>query len=156
MITGEEITGEIPTGAVPQGAGETERGVGESAERGGRGRTKTQGRGEEDPGGDGNGPFSSTSQRARCSDRSDRSGTTDLCVSGKRQCSGCNQALGKGTAMNIDTLGLYFHLTCFKCGVCKVQLGDTSSGTDVRIRNGLLSCHDCYATSHAVGQPTTL
>uniref|UniRef100_A0A8K9V6N0 LIM and calponin homology domains-containing protein 1-like n=1 Tax=Oncorhynchus mykiss TaxID=8022 RepID=A0A8K9V6N0_ONCMY len=71
------------------------------------------------------------------------------CVSGKRQCSGCNQALGKGTAMNIDTLGLYFHLTCFKCGVCKVQLGDTSSGTDVRIRNGLLSCHDCYATSHA-------
>ncbi|XP_036827845.1 LIM and calponin homology domains-containing protein 1-like isoform X2 [Oncorhynchus mykiss] len=77
------------------------------------------------------------------------------CVSGKRQCSGCNQALGKGTAMNIDTLGLYFHLTCFKCGVCKVQLGDTSSGTDVRIRNGLLSCHDCYATSH-VGQPTTL
>ncbi|XP_036827842.1 LIM and calponin homology domains-containing protein 1 isoform X3 [Oncorhynchus mykiss] len=78
------------------------------------------------------------------------------CVSGKRQCSGCNQALGKGTAMNIDTLGLYFHLTCFKCGVCKVQLGDTSSGTDVRIRNGLLSCHDCYATSHAVGQPTTL
>ncbi|XP_042171901.1 LIM and calponin homology domains-containing protein 1 [Oncorhynchus tshawytscha] len=78
------------------------------------------------------------------------------CVSGKRQCSGCNQVLGKGTAMNIDTLGLYFHLTCFKCGVCKVQLGDTSSGTDVRIRNGLLSCHDCYATSHAVGQPTTL
>ncbi|XP_055780152.1 daf-12-interacting protein 1-like [Salvelinus fontinalis] len=78
------------------------------------------------------------------------------CVSGKRQCSGCNQALGKGTAMNIDTLGLYFHLACFKCGVCKVQLGDTSSGTDVRIRNGLLSCHDCYATSHAAGQPTTL
>ncbi|XP_071264201.1 LIM domain only protein 7-like isoform X2 [Salvelinus alpinus] len=77
------------------------------------------------------------------------------CVSGKRQCSGCNQVLGKGTAMNIDTLGLYFHLACFKCGVCKVQLGDTSSGTDVRIRNGLLSCHNCYATSHA-GQPTTL
>ncbi|XP_071264205.1 LIM and calponin homology domains-containing protein 1-like isoform X6 [Salvelinus alpinus] len=78
------------------------------------------------------------------------------CVSGKRQCSGCNQVLGKGTAMNIDTLGLYFHLACFKCGVCKVQLGDTSSGTDVRIRNGLLSCHNCYATSHAAGQPTTL
>ncbi|XP_045569783.1 LIM and calponin homology domains-containing protein 1 isoform X2 [Salmo salar] len=73
------------------------------------------------------------------------------CVSGKRRCSGCNQALGKGAAMNIDTLGLYFHLTCFKCGVCEVQLGDTSSGTDVRIRNGLLSCQDCYA-----GQPTTL
>eukprot|EP00063_Salmo_salar_P068181 XP_014043016.1 PREDICTED: LIM and calponin homology domains-containing protein 1-like [Salmo salar] len=74
------------------------------------------------------------------------------CVSGKRRCSGCNQALGKGAAMNIDTLGLYFHLTCFKCGVCEVQLGDTSSGTDVRIRNGLLSCQDCYAA----GQPTTL
>ncbi|XP_045073753.1 uncharacterized protein LOC121563228, partial [Coregonus clupeaformis] len=78
------------------------------------------------------------------------------CVSGKRQCSGCNQALGKGTAMNIDKLGLYFHLTCFKCGVCKGQLGDTSSGTDIRIGNGLLSCHDCYVTSHAAGQPTTL
>ncbi|XP_071374080.1 LIM and calponin homology domains-containing protein 1-like [Centroberyx affinis] len=69
------------------------------------------------------------------------------CVSGKRLCSGCSQPLGKGAAMIIDTLGLFFHLQCFKCGVCDGQLGDTSAGTDVRIRNGLLSCHECYIAS---------
>ncbi|XP_056135531.1 LIM and calponin homology domains-containing protein 1a isoform X6 [Lampris incognitus] len=78
------------------------------------------------------------------------------CVSGKRLCSGCSQPLGKGAAMNIDTLGLFFHIQCFKCGVCDGQLGDTSTGTDVRIRNGLLSCHECYIASRGGGQPTTL
>ncbi|XP_068177658.1 LIM and calponin homology domains-containing protein 1-like isoform X2 [Antennarius striatus] len=78
------------------------------------------------------------------------------CVSGKRLCSGCSQPLGKGAAMIIDTLGLYFHMQCFKCGVCKGQLGDATAGTDVRIRNGLLSCHECYIASRGRGQPTTL
>ncbi|KAM6971933.1 uncharacterized protein FYW47_004086 [Aplochiton taeniatus] len=66
------------------------------------------------------------------------------CVSGKRLCSGCSLPLGKGAAMIIDTLGLFFHLPCFKCGLCHGHLGDTTAGTDVRIRNGLLSCHECY------------
>lgn len=102
------------------------------------------------------------------------------CVSGKRLCSGCSQPLGKGAAMNIDTLGLFFHMQCFKvpnftktyldqlesilffenvylylpahitipflfqCGVCNRQMGDATTGTDVRIRNGHLSCHECY------------
>uniref|UniRef100_A0A3Q1JPJ2 LIM and calponin homology domains 1a n=1 Tax=Anabas testudineus TaxID=64144 RepID=A0A3Q1JPJ2_ANATE len=78
------------------------------------------------------------------------------CVSGKRLCSGCSQPLGKGAAMIIDTLGLFFHIHCFKCGVCKGQLGDATAGTDVRIRNGLLSCHECYIASRGRGQPTTL
>ncbi|XP_070834488.1 LIM and calponin homology domains-containing protein 1-like isoform X2 [Chaetodon trifascialis] len=78
------------------------------------------------------------------------------CVSGKRLCSGCSQPLGKGAAMIIDTLGLFFHMDCFKCGVCSGQLGDATTGTDVRIRNGLLSCHECYIASRGRGQPTTL
>ncbi|XP_041821972.1 LIM and calponin homology domains-containing protein 1-like isoform X2 [Chelmon rostratus] len=78
------------------------------------------------------------------------------CVSGKRLCSGCSQPLGKGAAMIIDTLGLFFHMDCFKCGVCRGQLGDATAGTDVRIRNGLLSCHECYIASRGRGQPTTL
>ncbi|KAM8880179.1 uncharacterized protein AB9W97_015143 isoform 2-T2 [Spinachia spinachia] len=78
------------------------------------------------------------------------------CVSGKRLCSGCSQPLEKGAAMIIDTLGLFFHIQCFKCGVCHGQLGDATAGTDVRIRNGLLSCHECYIASRGRGQPTTL
>ncbi|XP_073802986.1 LIM and calponin homology domains-containing protein 1a isoform X25 [Danio rerio] len=77
-------------------------------------------------------------------------------VSGKKLCSSCAHPLGKGAAMIIETLGLYFHIQCFKCGVCKGLLGDTSAGTDVRIRNGLLNCHECYIKSRAAGQPTTL
>uniref|UniRef100_A0A3P8ZAB0 LIM and calponin homology domains-containing protein 1-like n=1 Tax=Esox lucius TaxID=8010 RepID=A0A3P8ZAB0_ESOLU len=77
-------------------------------------------------------------------------------VSGKKLCSSCGNPLGKGAAMIIETLSLYFHIQCFKCGVCKGQLGDTSTGTDVRIRNGLLNCHQCYIRSRSAGQPTTL
>ncbi|XP_045573971.1 LIM and calponin homology domains-containing protein 1 isoform X3 [Salmo salar] len=76
-------------------------------------------------------------------------------VSGKKLCSSCSHPLGKGAAMIIETLSLYFHIQCFKCGVCKGQLGDTTTGTDVRIRNGLLNCHQCYIRSRS-GQPTTL
>uniref|UniRef100_A0A3Q3FDP3 LIM and calponin homology domains 1b n=1 Tax=Kryptolebias marmoratus TaxID=37003 RepID=A0A3Q3FDP3_KRYMA len=77
-------------------------------------------------------------------------------VSGKKLCSSCGQPLGKGAAMIIETLSLYFHIQCFKCGVCKGQLGDTTTGTDVRIRNGLLNCNQCYIRSRSAGQPTTL
>ncbi|KAG7517168.1 LIM and calponin-likey domains-containing 1 isoform X9 [Solea senegalensis] len=77
-------------------------------------------------------------------------------VSGKKLCSSCGQPLGKGAAMIIETLSLYFHIQCFKCGVCKGQLGDTTTGTDVRIRNGLLNCQQCYIRSRSAGQPTTL
>ncbi|XP_034776826.2 LIM and calponin homology domains-containing protein 1a isoform X6 [Acipenser ruthenus] len=77
-------------------------------------------------------------------------------ISGKKVCSSCSQPLGKGAAMIIETLGLYFHIQCFKCGICNGQLGDTSTGTDVRIRNGILNCTECYIRSRTAGQPTTL
>ncbi|MBN3278868.1 LIMC1 protein, partial [Polyodon spathula] len=65
-------------------------------------------------------------------------------ISGKKLCSSCSHPLGKGAAMIIETLSLYFHIQCFKCGVCKGHLGDTTTGTDVRIRNGILNCNECY------------
>ncbi|KAM9087018.1 LIM and calponin homology domains-containing protein 1 isoform 7-T8 [Megaptera novaeangliae] len=77
-------------------------------------------------------------------------------ISGKKLCSSCGLPLGKGAAMIIETLDLYFHIQCFRCGICKGQLGDAVSGTDVRIRNGLLNCNDCYVRSRSAGQPTTL
>ncbi|XP_043917437.1 LIM and calponin homology domains-containing protein 1 isoform X2 [Protopterus annectens] len=77
-------------------------------------------------------------------------------VSGKKLCSTCGLPLGKGAAMIIETLSLYFHIQCFRCGVCKGPLGDATTGTDVRIRNGLLNCNECYVRSRSAGQPTTL
>ncbi|KAM6440678.1 LIM and calponin homology domains-containing protein 1 isoform 6-T6 [Liasis olivaceus] len=77
-------------------------------------------------------------------------------ISGKKLCSSCGHPLGKGAAMIIETLGLYFHIQCFRCGICKGQLGDAATGTDVRIKNGLLTCSDCYIKSRTAGQPTTL
>ncbi|MXQ89577.1 hypothetical protein E5288_WYG010533 [Bos mutus] len=73
-------------------------------------------------------------------------------ISGKKLCSSCGLPLGKGAAMIIETLNLYFHIQCFKCGICKGQLGDAVSGTDVRIRNGLLNCNDCYMRSRSFDQ----
>ncbi|KAJ7326687.1 hypothetical protein JRQ81_016446, partial [Phrynocephalus forsythii] len=114
-------------------------------------------------------PVSSTREirRTGCQETA-RTGPTSPCspsmqsqspnrsVSGKKLCSSCGQPLGKGAAMIIETLGLYFHIQCFRCGICKGQLGDAASGTDVRIRNGLLNCNDCYIRSRTAGQPTTL
>ncbi|XP_038647244.1 LIM and calponin homology domains-containing protein 1-like isoform X2 [Scyliorhinus canicula] len=77
-------------------------------------------------------------------------------VSGKKLCTTCGLPLGKGAAMIIETLSLYFHIQCFTCGICQGQLGDATTGTDVRIRNGLLNCNDCYIRSRTAGQPTTL
>ncbi|XP_056413054.1 LIM and calponin homology domains-containing protein 1 [Hyla sarda] len=77
-------------------------------------------------------------------------------VSGKKLCSTCGLPLGKGAAMIIETLSLYFHIQCFKCGVCKGHLGGATTGTDVRIRSGLLNCNDCYTRSRTAGHPTPL
>ncbi|XP_061441003.1 LIM and calponin homology domains-containing protein 1 isoform X5 [Rhineura floridana] len=117
-------------------------------------------------------PVSSTreSRRVGCQESS-RTGPSSPCspaiqshspnrykrsVSGKKLCSSCGQPLGKGAAMIIETLGLYFHIQCFRCGICKEQLGDAASGTDVRIRNGLLNCNDCYIRSRSVANGNTL
>ncbi|KYO45925.1 LIM and calponin-like proteiny domains-containing protein 1 isoform A [Alligator mississippiensis] len=96
-----------------------------------------------------------TGQLSPCSPTA-QSQSPNRSVSGKKLCSSCGLPLGKGAAMIIETLGLYFHIQCFRCGICKGQLGDAVSGTDVRIRNGLLNCNDCYIRSRTAGQPTTL
>ncbi|KAM4809255.1 LIM and calponin homology domains-containing protein 1 isoform 2-T2 [Rhinophrynus dorsalis] len=94
-------------------------------------------------------PCSSPSATSQCQ-------SPNRSVSGKKLCSTCGCPLGKGAAMIIETLSLYFHIQCFKCGICKEQLGDATTGTDVRIRNGLLNCNDCYMKSRTAGHPTPL
>lgn len=53
---------------------------------------------------------------------------------------------GRGAAMIIESLRLFYHIDCFKCCVCCVQLGDGLMGTDVRVRNNKLHCHNCYSS----------
>ncbi|XP_048197190.1 LIM domain only protein 7 isoform X5 [Perognathus longimembris pacificus] len=76
-------------------------------------------------------------------------------VSGKRTCSYCNSILGKGAAMIIESLGLCYHLHCFKCVSCGCDLGGSSSGAEVRIRNHQLYCNDCYLRFKS-GRPTAM
>ncbi|XP_064911826.1 LIM domain only protein 7 isoform X14 [Columba livia] len=70
--------------------------------------------------------------------------TRSRSVSGKKICSYCNNVLGKGAAMIIESLGLCYHLHCFKCVACECDLGGSRSGAEVRIRNNKLFCNDCY------------
>ncbi|XP_014247024.1 uncharacterized protein LOC106665245 isoform X2 [Cimex lectularius] len=69
-----------------------------------------------------------------------------LSVSGKKRCSHCGEELGRGAAMIIESLQLFYHIDCFKCCVCCLQLGDGLMGTDVRVRNNKLHCHNCYSS----------
>ncbi|XP_004626341.1 LIM domain only protein 7 isoform X14 [Octodon degus] len=76
-------------------------------------------------------------------------------VSGKRVCSYCNNILGKGAAMIIESLGLCYHLHCFKCVSCECDLGGSSAGAEVRIRNHQLYCNNCYLRLKS-GRPTAM
>ncbi|XP_071787402.1 uncharacterized protein [Asterias amurensis] len=66
-------------------------------------------------------------------------------VSGKVTCSNCAKTLGRGAAMIIESLGLHYHIECFRCCVCNIRLGNGSQGTDVRIRASKLHCQNCYS-----------
>uniref|UniRef100_A0A7M4FP76 LIM domain 7 n=1 Tax=Crocodylus porosus TaxID=8502 RepID=A0A7M4FP76_CROPO len=81
--------------------------------------------------------------------------TRNKSISGKKICSYCNNVLGKGAAMIIESLGLCYHLHCFKCVACKCNLGGSGSGAEVRIRNNELFCNDCYIR-FKTGQPTSM
>ncbi|XP_065482801.1 LIM domain only protein 7 isoform X2 [Caloenas nicobarica] len=81
--------------------------------------------------------------------------TRSRSVSGKKICSYCNNVLGKGAAMIIESLGLCYHLHCFKCVACECDLGGSRSGAEVRIRNNKLFCNDCYIR-FKTGQPTSM
>ncbi|KAL1455493.1 hypothetical protein WDU94_009583, partial [Cyamophila willieti] len=73
-----------------------------------------------------------------------------LSVSGKNKCSFCSEELGRGAAMIIESLHLFYHIHCFKCSVCCIQLGDGLMGTDVRVRNNKLHCQNCYSNDDGV------
>lgn len=83
---------------------------------------------------------------------SNMGGSSDrlLSVSGKKKCSHCKEELGRGAAMIIESLRLFYHLRCFRCVVCHVQLGNGSSGTDVRVRNNKLHCQNCYSNDEGL------
>ncbi|NWU94185.1 LMO7 protein, partial [Upupa epops] len=89
---------------------------------------------------------SQTAPRAQSPLSASQSGsqTRSRSVSGKKICSYCNNVLGKGAAMIIESLGLCYHLQCFKCVACGCDLGGSRSGAEVRIRSNKLFCNDCY------------
>ncbi|XP_024860413.1 LIM domain only protein 7 isoform X3 [Kryptolebias marmoratus] len=76
-------------------------------------------------------------------------------VSGKKICAFCDIPLGKGAAMIIESLELCYHLSCFKCIYCKVDLGGSKAGAEVRIRNKQLYCNSCYVRFNSA-QPTSM
>ncbi|XP_055086741.1 LIM domain only protein 7 isoform X2 [Periophthalmus magnuspinnatus] len=76
-------------------------------------------------------------------------------VSGKKICTYCDTPLGKGAAMIIESLGLCYHLGCFKCFDCGSNLGGSEIGAEVRIRNKHLYCNNCYVR-FKTAQPTSM
>ncbi|XP_076021835.1 LIM domain only protein 7 isoform X3 [Genypterus blacodes] len=76
-------------------------------------------------------------------------------VSGRKICTFCENPLGKGAAMIIESLGLCYHLSCFKCIDCKSDLGGSQAGAEVRIRNKQLYCNTCYMR-FKTNQPTAM
>ncbi|XP_021942763.1 uncharacterized protein LOC110841474 isoform X4 [Zootermopsis nevadensis] len=93
-----------------------------------------------------NGSTPSSNSAVTCGDSQEKM----LSVSGKKKCSHCGEELGRGAAMIIESLRLFYHIDCFKCCVCHVQLGDGLMGTDVRVRNNKLHCHNCYSSDDGV------
>ena len=74
-----------------------------------------------------------------------------LSVSSKKKCSYCSRELGSGAAMIIENLGLFYHIDCFKCSVCHVNISDGNlNGTDVRVRNNRLHCHNCFSNEDGI------
>ncbi|XP_018584878.2 LIM domain only protein 7-like isoform X2 [Scleropages formosus] len=98
---------------------------------------------------------SSSSFSAPASDPQTSSQLLNRSVSGRKICTSCELPLGKGAAMVIESLGLCFHLPCFKCVECKCDLGGSQLGAEVRIRNKQLYCSSCYVELKT-GQPTSM
>ena len=57
---------------------------------------------------------------------------------------------GFGAAMVIETLGLYYHVQCFRCCVCRIPLGNGAEGADVRVRVNKLHCKNCYSNDEGI------
>jgi len=86
----------------------------------------------------------------RLGDAGAGAGDRVLSVSGKKRCSHCKEELGRGAAMIIESLRLFYHIRCFKCCVCSIQLGNGEQGTDVRVRNNRLHCQNCYSNDEGL------
>ncbi|XP_029967530.1 LIM domain only protein 7-like isoform X2 [Salarias fasciatus] len=103
-------------------------------------------------------PSSSSTSPATSPEPSYEAGAPPLrsrSVSGKKICTLCENPLGKGAAMIIESLGLCYHLSCFKCFDCKSDLGGSEAGAEVRIRSKQLYCNNCYMR-FKTGQPTAM
>uniref|UniRef100_A0A915CNC9 LIM zinc-binding domain-containing protein n=1 Tax=Ditylenchus dipsaci TaxID=166011 RepID=A0A915CNC9_9BILA len=53
---------------------------------------------------------------------------------------------GRGAAMIVESLNLFYHLSCFRCFVCNMALGSGQRGADVRVRAAKLHCQKCFST----------
>ncbi|XP_074651090.1 uncharacterized protein LOC141905900 isoform X6 [Tubulanus polymorphus] len=73
-----------------------------------------------------------------------------LAVSGQHRCCHCNQELGHGAAMVIESLQLYYHMQCFRCVVCHTPLSYGHNGADVRVRASRLHCVNCYSNDEGI------
>ncbi|XP_055926594.1 uncharacterized protein LOC129958281 [Argiope bruennichi] len=69
---------------------------------------------------------------------------SDILESEAHKCSSCGKGLCEGSAMGIEALHLYFHIQCFRCCVCLMQLGNGTCGTDVQVKNNQLYCPNCF------------
>lgn len=78
-------------------------------------------------------------------------------VSGRQECALCGQHLGgwararghgragRGQAMAVESLQLFFHMACFRCGRCGLPLLQGSArGTDVHVSGRELRCRRCF------------
>ncbi|XP_037395035.1 LIM domain only protein 7 [Pygocentrus nattereri] len=99
--------------------------------------------------------WSTSSTPAQVHNRQTDPQSRNRSVSGKKICTFCEMPLGKGAAMIIESLGLCYHLPCFKCIECKADLGGSEAGAEVRIRNKQLYCNSCY-TRVKNGQPNDM
>ncbi|OAF69715.1 hypothetical protein A3Q56_02570 [Intoshia linei] len=80
----------------------------------------------------------SSNETKKCYNLNTRVDKTDL------HCSFCLENLEQCNAMMIDSLGMFFHVNCFKCFVCHQTLGNGKEGAKVRIKYNKLHCKDCY------------
>ncbi|KAI6176876.1 hypothetical protein M3Y97_00846300 [Aphelenchoides bicaudatus] len=73
-----------------------------------------------------------------------------ITVNGKQRCVNCSLPLSRGQAMTIDSLGLFFHLHCFRCSDCGTLLSSGNArGMDVRVAGTKIQCNQCYNFANA-------
>ena len=70
-------------------------------------------------------------------------------VSSRELCSACQASLGAGPAMAIERLGLFYHVRCFRCSVCKISLSNGATGVDVRVKGARLHCQHCNSNDES-------